>query len=65
MNGLDLTELMRRNGILRISDTSPRGDGSSWAVYLKGNICGTGLTVGDAYQAALDTRALQNMRKAA
>lgn len=66
VNGFDLTAYMRTNGILRISDSSPRQDGSSFAVRLTGDILGTGLTVGDALNSALQTRAARNTeRKAA
>lgn len=59
MKGFDLTAAFRKHGILRISDTSG-GKSASFAVYISGDIVGTGKTIGDALNSALRTRELQN-----
>jgi hypothetical protein len=61
----DLTAIMRKHRILRISDNSPQQDGSSFSVFLKGDAMGTGKTVGEALDCALRTREAQNTRRAA
>lgn len=48
---VNLTRLMRAEGILRISCT-PHG----FSVYLTGDILGTGTSVGEAYQSAMRQR---------
>lgn len=67
MSGFDLTAAFRKHGILKIADVSPKRDQSSFAVYIVGDIVGTGKTVGDALDCALRTRDLQHSahRKAA
>ena len=47
-----LTDIMRRDGILRIAD-----NGMGFTVYLRGDVLGTGRTVGEAFDSALRQRA--------
>lgn len=47
----DLTSFMRRHGVIRISD-----NGAGFSVYMRGDILGTGPTVGDAFDNAVDQR---------
>lgn len=56
----DLTAFMKREGILRISD-----NGAGFSVYMRGDILGTGPTVGEAYENAAFQRDRQAPRKAA
>lgn len=59
-DGVNLTRIMQREGILRICHT----DGS-FAVWMRGDILGTGKTVGEAYQSALRTKAAQAAQQVA
>lgn len=56
----DLSAFMRNEGILRISD-----NGAGFSVYMRGDILGTGVTVGEAYENAARQRDLQQPRRAA
>jgi len=51
---------MERDEILRIAHT-----GGGFSVYMRGDILGTGKTVGEAYQSALNTKAAQAVRQVA
>lgn len=55
-----LTWLMKEQGILRIAHT-----GGGFSVYMRGDILGTGKTVGEAYQCALNAKAAQAVRQVA
>ena len=59
-DAVNLTRIMQRDGILRISHT-----GGGFSVYMRGDILGTGKTVGEAYQCALRTKAAQADRQVA
>jgi hypothetical protein len=58
--GVDLTGIMRRDGILRIAD-----NGGGFSVYMRGDILGTGKDVGEAYRNALRQRNARAVRVAA
>ncbi len=58
---VNLTQIMEREGILSIArvDTSYPSDGlnaTGYIVHMRGNICGTGKDVGEAYQTCLAYR---------
>lgn len=57
---VNLTQIMRREGILRIADL-----GFGFSVAMRGDILATGATVGEAYENALTERAIKTERKAA
>ena len=57
---INLTAIMERDEILRIAHT-----GGGFSVYMRGDILGTGKTVGEAYQSALNTKAAQAVRQVA
>lgn len=58
--GIDLTAIFKREGILRIAD-----NGAGYSVYMRGDILGTGKTVGEAYENALRQRNAAAVRVAA
>lgn len=60
MTGFDLTAFMKREQIIRISD-----NGGGFSVFMRGDILGTGETVGDAYENARSQRDNLQERKAA
>lgn len=59
--GVDLTGIMRREGIINIH-MDPSG---YFQLRMRGDILGTGKTVGEAYQCALADRNAQAVRVAA
>lgn len=59
--GVDLTGIMRREGILRIA----RFRAGGFSVAMEGDILGTGKTVGEAYENALRQRNAAAVRVAA
>lgn len=60
MNGFDLSAFMRKENILRISD-----NGAGFSVYMRGDILGTGETVGEAFTNAARQRDVRSPRKVA
>lgn len=57
---VNLTRIMRKEGILRVSCTE-----HGFSVYMRGDILGTGSSVGEAYQSAMRQRDAVEVRRAA
>ena len=57
---VNLTRIMRREGILRIARV-----GEGFTLHMRGDFMGAGATVGEAYENALNERAIKTEGKAA